>query len=324
MSLDKIVLFGAGNMGQEYAKVLDALGAKYEVVGRSEAGVARFREATGHSALPGGFEAWRRTRDPAGYAAIIAVSVEELAHTALEAMESGIRRILLEKPAGMNTEEICNVNEKANVTGTHIMVAYNRRFYASTLKAQEMIGSDGGVLSFIFEFTEWPHTITIHHPEVLNNWYLANSTHLVDLAFLLGGLPRALDSRVAGTCAWHPAATQFVGSGVTTANALFSYHANWDAPGRFSLEIMTARHRLIFRPVEKLHVTKHGSVSIDPVPLEDRLDKDFKPGLYRQTECFLRDTPHPNKVMIDQHERNWSQWYHKIVMPTGKQEARDE
>ena len=56
---------------------------------------------------------------------------------------------------------------------------------------------------------------------------------------------------------------------------------------------MTRKNRLILRPMEQLQVTPLGSVKIEPVTLEDKLDHDFKPGLYRQTEAFLQqDTTH--------------------------------
>ena len=35
------------------------------------------------------------------------------------------------------------------------------------------------------------------------------------------------------------------GAGVTENGALFSYHANWEAPGRWSVEIMTKKRRLM-------------------------------------------------------------------------------
>ena len=43
--------------------------------------------------------------------------------------------------------------------------------------------------------------------------------------------------------------------------------------------------------MEQLQITQLGSVKIEPVPIEDKLDIDFKPGLFRQTEAFLnKDT----------------------------------
>ena len=99
--------------------------------------------------------------------------------------------MLLEKPGGINAEEIRQVRDKAKATRTKVWIAYNRRFYASVLKAQEIIRNDGGVKSFNFEFTEWPHIILdkVESEVAKNNWFLVNSTHVVDMAFLLGGFP---------------------------------------------------------------------------------------------------------------------------------------
>ena len=80
---------------------------------------------------------------------------------------------------------------------------------------------------------------------------------------------------------------------MTDQNVLFSYFADWEAPGRWGVEVLTHKNRLILRPMEQLQVTPLGSVKIEPVTLEDKLDQDFKPGLYRLVEAFLRqDTTH--------------------------------
>ena len=39
--------------------------------------------------------------------------------------------------------------------------------------------------------------------------------------------------------------------------------------------------------MEQLQVMSLGSVKVGPVELSDQLDKEFKPGLYRQTQSFL-------------------------------------
>ena len=77
-------------------------------------------------------------------------------------MDAGIRKMLLEKPAGLTAQEIKSVYEKAKETGTQIFVGYNRRFYSSVLKAQEMVKNGGGVKSFNFEFTEWSGKVKNH------------------------------------------------------------------------------------------------------------------------------------------------------------------
>lgn len=312
----KVVLFGTGKMGVEYSKVLQNLGVNFSVVGRSEAGVERFHSQTGIKAIPNGFLAWKEKCEPDVEFAIVAVSVEELSKTVIDLMDSGIRKILVEKPAGLNTEEVRLVRDKAKDTGTKVVVAYNRRFYSSVLKAQEIIKEDGGVKSFCFEFTEWVHLIPDHIKEdVKKNWFLANSTHVVDLAFLLGGEPKEFKSFVSGGCDWHPAATVFSGAGVAKNGALFSYQANWLAPGRWGVEVITDHHRLIFRPLEKLQVQLNGSVDINFIEIDDQLDIDFKPGLFRQTEFFLKDVDHPNFLSIDKHYENVVNYFQNIIKP---------
>lgn len=85
---------------------------------------------------------------------------------------------------------------------------------------------------------------------------------------------------------WHPQASIFAGAGTTENGALFSYQANWEAPGRWSVEILTKKHRLIFKPLEKLLMQKIGSVETEFLTIDDELDTEFKPGLYEQTKRF--------------------------------------
>ena len=64
------------------------------------------------------------------------------------------------------------------------------------IKAQEHIKRDGGVKSFNFDFTEWTNKVgkLVTNKKVLKNWFLLNSTHVVDLAFYLGGVPKNMTS----------------------------------------------------------------------------------------------------------------------------------
>ena len=170
-----------------------------------------------------------------------------------------------------------------------VYIGYNRRFYSSVLKAQEYINNDGGVSSFYFEFTEWSHIIEKleKDKEIKSRWLLHNSTHVIDLAFYLGGLPEKVNCYKAGGFEWHTDGAIFTGAGITKNGVLFAYHANWDAPGRWGLQILTKNHRLIFRPLEKLKIQKKGSISIEDVDINDELDLKFKPGLYREVKAFL-------------------------------------
>jgi predicted dehydrogenase len=310
-----VVLFGAGPMAMDYAKVLKHLGTNFTVVGRSPEGTEKFQKDTGIAAIPNGVPGWQEKGNNGAEYAIIAVSFESLSATAIEVMDAGIRKILLEKPAGLTAQEIKGICAKSKETGTQIFIGYNRRFYSSVLKAQEMIKEDGGVESFNFEFTEWSDAVTNHikNSYVLENWFLANSSHIVDLAFFLGGEPKVFHSYAGGGNDWHPTATVFAGAGTTHSGALFSYQANWDAPGRWGVEVLTRKHRLIFRPIEKLQVQKLNSVSTENIPFDGQLDTDFKPGLYLETESFLNENSDAPFLDIHKHYENVTTYYEKIL-----------
>ena len=48
---------------------------------------------------------------------------------------------------------------------------------------------------------------------------------------------------------------------------------------------------------------------------DDRLDLEFKPGLYRQTESFLNEDPGAPLLNIHEHYKKVTTCYEKIVSP---------
>lgn len=284
-----IWLIGTGLMALEYSKILSHLSCAYEVIGRGKENCASFFEKTGVTAIEGGLEKFLQTKPALPGAVIVAVGIESLSQTTAQLLHYGVKYILLEKPGVGYPGEIDALSNLAEEKKATVLLAYNRRFYASVRKAKELIAEDKGVSSFQFEFTEWSHRIKDlqKHPAEHNNWFLGNSTHVIDTAFYLGGIPVELCAFASGSLNWHPASSVFAGAGVSDKGALFSYNANWEAPGRWVLEILTKRHRYIFKPLESLQVQEIGSVEVKPLEIDNKLDIDFKPGLYLQTEFFL-------------------------------------
>jgi len=282
-------LVGAGGMAVDYAKVLKALAVPVIVIGRGNASSQTFSEKTGIPVFSGGLDAFLVSAPKIPTTAIVAVGVEGLAGAAIQLLDAGVRRVLLEKPGALHCSELQVLHEKAKSANAEVFIAYNRRMYASVLAAQKMIEEDGGIQSMNFEFTEWGHVIEglTKAPGVKGAWLLGNSTHVIDLAFYLGGNPVELHALNSGGLAWHPSSAVFAGSGRTSKGVLFSYQANWCAPGRWGVEILTGQRRLIFRPMESLQVMKRGSMVVEMIDIDDEMDKAFKPGLYRQVEKFL-------------------------------------
>jgi predicted dehydrogenase len=286
----QVWLIGAGLMAREYAKVLHAQQCPFMTIGRGQQSANTFRDKTGFEVIAGGLNEFLKSGPSIPQKVVVATGVEALAENTMLLIESGVKEILCEKPAGLNTDEISELAKKAEKYNARIYLAYNRRFYSSVIKAREIIQQDGGVSSFNFEFTEWSHTISplVKAPGIKENWFLANSTHVVDLAFYLGGKPKQISCYKGGGLPWHPSASVFAGAGITEQGILFSYQANWEAPGRWAVEILTNNYRLYLKPLEKLQIQKKGSVQVDFVEIDDTLDTQYKPGLYIQTAAFLK------------------------------------
>ena len=288
----KVWIIGAGPMAQDYIKVLDALKVSTNVIGRGKESAKSFEKKTGHNVMAGGLTLYLEAKPTICSHAIVAVPVEHLFNTTKQLLEYGVKNILVEKPGALSNHEYEKLVQLSSTKNANLYVAYNRRFYASVIHAKKIITKDGGMTSFNFEFTEWGHIISslFKGPGVKEKWFLSNSTHVVDLAFNICGPPKELSSFTSGNLDWHPSASIFCGAGISLNGALFNYSANWASAGRWSIEILTKKHKLILRPIEKLQIQKKGSIIesyVDDIDYD--LDDKYKPGLYLQTEKFLKN-----------------------------------
>lgn len=278
-------------MAKDYIKVLKAQQKEFIVIGRGHESAQKIKDEFSIPVHTGGLESFLSSKPTLCTHAIVSVGVEQLYSCAKNLIQYGVKNILTEKPGGLDQQEISELSNHTE-SDTNIYLAYNRRFYSSVLKAEELIQQDGGIKSLNFEFTEWGHTIeNLKKPKsVFESWLTANSSHVIDLAFFLGGWPKEISTYSLGKnkLSWYSGPTNFSGAGITDKGALFNYAANWCAPGRWGVELLTDRHRLYLRPMEQLHIQNLGSVKIDKVEIDDSLDLQFKPGLYRQVEDFLR------------------------------------
>ncbi len=294
-------------MAIEFAKVLNELGKPFICIGRGGEKAEKFHAETKIKCTTGGLDEFLKSKPPLPEFVFVTVSVESLTSASRSLLKYGVMNMLVEKPGVSMPDEILELSKLARQKKANVFIAYNRRFYASTIEAQKIIKEDGGVLSFAFEFTEWSHKIQDlkKHPIEHNYWFLGNSTHVIDTSFYLaGGLPKKLNTFVKGKdqLAWHPASSMYTGAGETVNGALFSYHANWQAPGRWVIEIFTRRNRLIFKPLEKLQVQKLGSVEVNFAEgIDYTLDEKFKPGVFIQVRKFL-DKDYKNLCTLQEQE----------------------
>lgn len=284
-----IWIVGAGLMAEEYIKVLKSLDEEFLVIGRSEESIKKLIKMYNCNAFHGGINNFLNESRPLPTKVINTVGIDSLTEVTKSLIKAGINDILIEKPGFGNAIEIKDLISLSVEFNAKLFIAYNRRYYQSVIEAKKIILEDGGVVSFCFEFTEWSHIIRdlkkskVEH----QNWFLGNSSHVIDTAFFLCGKPKEISCNKSGGLEWHSTASVFTGSGLSESGALFSYHSNWESAGRWSIDILTKKRRLIFKPIETLSVQKIGSINIESVDIDYEIDQKFKPGILLQTKAYL-------------------------------------
>lgn len=277
-------------MAIEYTKVLISMNKEFIVVGRGSKSAELFKKQTGITPEEGGLDVYLKGKKlNKNTLAIIATGTEILMSIIHQLLKSGVEKILVEKPAAISIDELLENEQFLKPFENSIFVAYNRRFYASVIEAEKLIAEDGGLESMHFEFTEWAHTIEPLKKAkgVKENWFFANSTHVVDLAFFIAGNPKILKAFAKpGKLNWHDK-TNFVGAGETEKGVLFSYISNWESAGRWGVELLTQNRRIYLKPMEDIHVQMKGSINVIKHEVDLSLDDKFKAGLYLQVEAFI-------------------------------------
>jgi predicted dehydrogenase len=321
-----VLLVGAGPMAAAHARVLRTLGIPFDVIGRGEQSAARFFMEVGVRPVVGGLTDYLARRRIINYThVIVAVPIPRLADVARGLIAAGARRLLVEKPAGLDLLEIESVAAAAHATQADVFVAYNRRFFGSVAEARTRIAQDGGVSSFHVDFTELADRVVTPDKDldVLANWLLANSSHVLDLAFHLGGRPIEMNGAVNGSLGWHPAGAVFAGHGRTTSGALFTWHADWGSAGRWGLDLRTSQRRLLLQPLESLHIQEKSGFSLLEVLPCDNLDRDYKPGIYRQMQAFLSINPAASALpTIAEHASAVRNWFLPMLQPQAARRLR--
>lgn len=308
-----IYLVGTGAMAVEYVKVLQALKKQFIVIGRGESSAGNFFQKTQINPFIGGLAKYLSENSiDKSSEFIIATGTESLMETLKMILTFDIKSVLIEKPAAISIAELLENENYLQPFANKIYVAYNRRFYASVIEVQRLLDQDGGLQSMHFEFTEWAHKIeTIEKPAgVKENWFFANSTHVVDLAFYLAGNPKDWNAYSSnGQIKWHTK-SNYVGAGVTDNAVLFSYISNWESAGRWGIELLTSKRRIYLKPLEDISIQLKGSLEIQKHLFDSSVDINFKPGLFFQVSDFLSSRKH--LISLTSHIENTKNIYAKI------------
>lgn len=301
-----VLLIGAGPMAREYIKVLLSLGCPFIVVCRSGESKKRlesfFKEPI--RVVSGGAEKYL-SENPVPSHVIVATEVLSLYKITARILAYKVQAVLVEKPACLSLEECEKLKGLSRSQKVKLVVGYNRRFYESVREVKRRIVLEGGVRAISFDFTEWSERVGVLAvaDEVKQRWFFANSSHVADLAIFLGGTWDWLHARTQGSMLWHSAGSQFFGIASAKSGLNISYRADWGAPGRWAISLYTTESKYDLSPLEELSRTARGSLKPELVLLSDRLDREFKPGLFLQVRDFLVGNFHDH-CGIEEHTEN--------------------
>lgn len=271
-------------MAAEYAKVFrDGLQVPFAVAGRNFDRICSFAQQEGAVEAIALAEAPQRANH-FDYC-VLCTSADSLEGVAENFLNAGARKILIEKPVALRVSGVRKLEALARQARATVNVALNRRYYPS-VRALKKILSESPALSAIFDFTEVASRVLDSNlsKTSLARWGLVNSLHVIDtVSFLLGPFSQH-QGQVAGQTQldWHPSGAVFTGT-VRCGSTPTVYSSNWLAPGRWNIEVMTARGRFKLSPMEKLQLMRPGSFEWEEVPLTP---EKFKPGLLPLVQAY--------------------------------------
>jgi predicted dehydrogenase len=282
----KIAFVGAGNMAREHARAFRDLPGVIlaGVTGRSRPRAESLAAELGIAEV---FDSVDELHARTG-ADLVVVTVRELGMR--EAALACFRHdwlVLLEKPAGYNLPDAETILAAARERRRRVFVALNRRSYASTRRALELLaqGSGGARLVHVQDQQDLALAASLGEPpEVLRNYMFANSIHLVDYLRVFG---RGDIATVNVLEPWNGSEP-----GVVAAHLRFDsgdvaiYQAVWNGPGPWAVTVTDPAQRLEIRPLEALSLQKRGERRLQAVELE-KVDSEFKPGLRVQAQRVL-------------------------------------
>ncbi|WP_366296467.1 Gfo/Idh/MocA family oxidoreductase [Paenibacillus sp. AN1007] len=164
MSIVRVAVIGIGNMGAAHARTL----AAGEVPGAELVAVCDVREEMGSwvtSNLPPTVTYWQDAEQMMSSGTIDAVIVAtphyDHPEQAIQAFRHGLH-VMIEKPAGVYTKQVREMNEAAEASGKVFSIMYNQRTNPLYIKLRDLIAS--GELGEVRR-TNW----------IITNWYRSQS-----------------------------------------------------------------------------------------------------------------------------------------------------
>ena len=289
----KVLLIGSGPMSIEYIKILNHFDFKTVVISRTDRNFYHIKKI-----FPNNLE-FRLLKEIKTVIssnsfdfAINCVSIKNLHLVTKQLIKLGLNKILVEKTACLDIEEIDELIELSLRSKTKLKIALNRRHFDSVNFIKKEL-KNLQITSAHLDFTEWIKGIDFnkYDSKSLKFWLYSNSIHVIDLFFYLFGIPEKIDcvSEGENLLHWHPSSSIFSGNGKFNSKINFTYKADWNGPGRWAIELVSKKFKYILSPLEEVKKMNLNNFQIENALFDNNDDIEFKPGLKKMVNEFSID-----------------------------------
>jgi predicted dehydrogenase len=290
----KVALIGCGNIAEFHVPALKAVGFTVHSVAGSD-NSTRVKSFSQRHDIPNIYNTASELINSNDWdALLIASPIETVPKYILQAVKSN-KPILVEKPVSLDPNIVKKLIKYKNV-----LVAYNRRYYASTKIAKSFIDEHPEVLLKVTipEQANGPNDV-YQFPSRLPTLAYENSVHVIDLVnYLAGKITWTSVSHIASSDKY--LSVSALGKGDKGINIMLDMYFN--APANFSIDIISANERVEMRPIEIASYFKGMEVNEPTVDRPIRIytpslinqvvesghEPNLKPGFYEQAEEFFK------------------------------------
>lgn len=282
----QVAVIGAGHIAQKHLEVLTDI-PEARVVTLVDSHLQTLQETAERFAIPGRLQSHAELLEgDRPDAVFVLVSVLQVAEVAADFLRAGIPTFL-EKPPGLYTDQTRDLARLAEAHHVPAMVGVNRRFYSTMLTGRQRLLAEGPIRSITVEAHEDLHQIredAKFPEEVQRRWSAANGIHALDLLRFFGG--QVTEIKASCETVEGPMPDCY------TANLRFEGGAagralmDWFAPGTHRVQVRSVGATFTSTIDHEAHIQYRGGHR-EQLEL-DELDRQYKPGFWRQDQTFLR------------------------------------
>jgi len=284
----KILFIGAGNIAKEHLIVLDRLiDLKYSsICSRTNSKSKKLAQSFSMNHIEETYEHFIKKNKENIDGIFILVSANQIFTISKKILKFKIP-LFIEKPPGLNSNQLAELNILSKKYKTSNLVGYNRRYYSIIQKLKNKLNNEKIVSAHVEAHERyWILKKKIKDKSIFKNWMYANTSHVINLLlFLLGDFKKVISFSKNN---FNKKNIEVNTSAlIEFKNKIFAtFKSNWNVPGGWLIKIFTNKNTYILDPLEKCIVINK-KFKKKEIKFE-KYDIMNKNGFYLQAKFFIK------------------------------------